>query len=100
MAMSITVEGFNPDGSPHLVIVSDGPVVCTGPIQGVVMTSDGTRYDVSAPYIEVVSNIHAAEVANAIGLRHMEEGHPDFLGDATVPDLGFVYEPMLVPTEG
>lgn len=91
MALDISVDGFNPDGSPHLVIVSDGHVVMTGPITGQVTTSDGTLYDVTDPFIEVASEEHALQISDAIGAMHVSAGHPDFVNDPTKDSFGFVH---------
>lgn len=58
-------------------IVSDGHVVLTGPIQGSVTLDDGTVVDVSPVVVEVSSPEEAAELADKIGQRYAEEGHPD-----------------------
>jgi hypothetical protein len=83
--MALTVE-IGEDGS--LAYKSDGHVVLTGPIQGHVTTEDGTRYHVGPDVIEVASQAHAVEVANLIGARHANEGHPSH--DDAVP---FVHTP-------
>lgn len=54
---------FNPDGSPHYTVVSDGHVVMTGPATGVHTLQDGASYDVTSPFIEVASQEHALELA-------------------------------------
>lgn len=58
-------------------IESTGHVVLTGPIQGTVTLEDGTEVDVSPVAVEVSSLEEAAELADKIGQRYAEEGHPD-----------------------
>jgi len=93
--------GFNPDGSPHFNITSDDPnahIVLTGPITGQVVV-DGQAVDVSAPFIEAKDEAHALAISDAIGLYHVEHGHPDFVNDHSidpetgreVDDFGFVH---------
>jgi hypothetical protein len=65
---------------------SDGAVVITGPITGTVTLPDGAVYDVTKPVIEVHPD-HAQAVADAIGDRYAEEGHPALADGAT-----FVHE--------
>jgi hypothetical protein len=72
-------------------IVSTGHVVLTGPITGTVTLTDGTVVDVTQPVIEVEAD-HAAEVADLIGQRYADEGHPD------VPE-GFTYEAPTTTTK-
>jgi hypothetical protein len=55
--------------------MSDAHVVITGPITGTVTTADGTTYDVSADQIQVAEQ-HRQEVADLIGDRYANEGHP------------------------
>lgn len=62
--------------------------VITGPIRGTVTLSDGTVVDVKPDVVFVDSADAAAEVAQQIGVRLEEEGHPAH--DADVP---FVYTP-------
>ena len=47
----------------------------------------------------VADDAEALALSDAIGARHVAEGHPLFLGDATVPDDGFVHVPS-TPQEG
>lgn len=60
-------------------IVSEGHVVLTGPITGTVELSDGTVVDVSPVVVEVSSQEEADELADLIGQRYAEEGHPDMV---------------------
>lgn len=101
MAIHYEHVGFNPDGSPHFNITCDDPdahVVLTGPITGTVVV-DGETIDVSAPFIEASSPEHALAISDAIGQRHVLEGHPDFVNDHSVDpetglevdDYGFVH---------
>jgi hypothetical protein len=77
-------------------------VILTGPIQGSVELADGTVIDVSAPFIEVDDD-QAAEVADLIGQRYAEEGHPDLVEND--PETGepvqqqFVYVPPSETTQ-
>lgn len=93
MAIHYEHAGFNPDGSPHFNITSDDPdahIVLTGPITGSVLV-DGKPVDVSAPFIEAKDEAHALAISDAIGLYHVEHGHPDFVKDDLVDSLGFVH---------
>ena len=90
--MSIRVEVLE-DGTLHYI--SDGPVVLTGPVTGSV-TVDGEKVNVAPAVIPVESEEHAAAVAEAIAVKLEAEGHPDFLNDPNVPDLGFTH----IPPEG
>lgn len=90
--------GTKDDGTPLFHYLQDDPtkaVVITGPITGTVELPDGTVYDVSDDLIEVEPG-HELLVSNAIGERHAAEGHPLFLADPEVDDLGFVHEPTEV----
>lgn len=89
MAITVTVEGFNEDGTPHLHYKSDGAIVITGPITGHVVLPDGKMLDVTPPFIEVKDEAEALLVSDAIGVRHEAEGHPDFVKDPTVDSFGF-----------
>jgi hypothetical protein len=92
--------GTNEDGTPRFNIWSDIPnahLVMTGPIIGTV-DIDGSPVDVSAPFIEVPDEETALKISDAIGLRHVQEGHPDFVNDKSidedglpVDDFGFVH---------
>lgn len=87
--------GFNEDGTPRFHIWSDQPdahLVMTGPIVGSVEV-DGQTVDVSAPFIEAASTEQALAISDAIGARHVAEGHPDFVNDPTVDSFGFVHIP-------
>lgn len=95
MALRKEYLGRNEDGSPHFHWISDDPndvVVYTGPIYGAV-TVDGEEIDVSDDYIAVDSQEKADKVSDAIGERHVAEGHPAFLADPNVPNDGFVHVP-------
>lgn len=84
--------GTNPDGTPHFHIWSDVPdahIVMTGPIVGDVVLPDGTHVAVSEPFIEAESQEQAIFISDAIGHRHEAEGHPDFVNDPLVDNLGF-----------
>ena len=104
MAVHYDHIGFNEDGTPRFHIWSDNPdahLVITGPIVGTVDV-DGASVDVSAPVIEVASQAQALAVSDAIGARHVAEGHPDFVNDPSVDSFGFVHVPSSVshPMEG
>lgn len=49
----------------------------TGPVKGTVTTADGEDIDVTAPVLHFDSVEKAHEVADLIGRRHAERGHPD-----------------------
>lgn len=85
--------GTNEDGTPRFHIWSDVPgahLVMTGPIVGTVDVA-GETIDVSAPFIEVADETAALAVSDAIGRRHVLEGHPDFVNDPEMDSLGFVH---------
>lgn len=85
--------GTNEDGTPRFHIWSDVPgahLVMTGPIVGPVDVA-GKTVDVSAPYIEVADTAAALAVSDAIGQRHVLEGHPDFVNDPDMDSFGFVH---------
>ena len=70
-------ESVNPDtGQPHFDV--DGHAVITGPVRGVVETSDGTQYDVTPAVIEVPVDVehHVGELDHIIGVMHEQAGHP------------------------
>lgn len=84
------------DGTLTTRVWSDDPtahIVLTGPIQGTVTTADGSVVDVTADFVEASSQAEALAISDAIGAKHEKQGHPDFLADPTVPDLGFVAIP-------
>lgn len=83
-------DGFNEDGTPRLHIVSDGHVVLTGNIVGTVEVG-GKVIDVSAPAIEVESPEEGLLVSDAIGARHIAQGHPDFVADPDKDSFGFIH---------
>ena len=87
--MALRVE-VNPDGSLHYI--SDGPVVLTGPISGAVTLPNGKVVDVSPTLVEVADDAEALALAEAIGQRHADEGHPDFANEA--------HDFVFVPREG
>jgi hypothetical protein len=98
MALIKTRLGTNEDGTPQFHYSQTDPsipIVFTGPITGQVTIAGGVTYDVSEPFIEVQPG-HELLVSNAIGERHQNEGHPDFLADPEVPDFGFVHIPSEV----
>lgn len=87
--------GFNEDGTPRFHIWSDQPdahLVWTGPITGAVEV-DGEVIEVTAEWIEAASPEQALAISDAIGERHVAEGHPDFVKDPTVDSFGFVHIP-------
>jgi hypothetical protein len=90
MAITRTYTGQNPDGTPHFDIVADGPVILTGPVKGYITTADGTIYDVNEQFIEVAAD-HIDQVTDAIGMKHIEEGHPDFIADPLKDSWGFTF---------
>jgi hypothetical protein len=93
MALEKIRLGTNEDGSPHYLYRQTDPsipLVVTGPIQGTVEVN-GTVYDVTEPVIEVQPGDEIA-VSNAIGERHVEEGHPLFADEPH----DFVHEPTEV----
>lgn len=87
--MALRVE-VNPDGSLHYI--SDGPVVLTGPISGAVTLPDGKVVNVTPAVVPVATDAEGVLVAEAIGQRHADEGHPDFAGEAH----NFVFVPKEV----
>ena len=95
MAVQYTHIGFNEDGTPRFHVESDVPgahLVLTGPIVGPVVV-DGVAVDVSAPVIEAESPAHALAISDAIGARHVAEGHSDFVNDPDADSFGFVHIP-------
>lgn len=93
MTVRYTHIGFNEDGSPRFHIESDQPdahLLMTGPIVGTVDV-DGQTIDVSAPFVEAASPEQALAISDAIGARHVAEGHPDFVKDPDLDSLGFVH---------
>lgn len=93
MAVHYEHIGTNEDGTPRFHIYSDDPsahLVMTGPIVGTVDIA-GRTVDVSAPFIEVADEAEALAVSDAIGARHVAEGHPDFVNDPTADSFGFVH---------
>ena len=91
--------GTNEDGTPlwHYQFDPDEVAVFTGPITGTVTLPDGQVVDVSDTFVAVPDQATADAVSDAIGQRHVEEGHPLFTGDPDVPSDGFVFVPT---TEG
>lgn len=51
-------------------------VLFTGPVRGVVTLADGTDVDVTPERLELDSPEQVAEVADLIGRKYAEEGHP------------------------
>lgn len=72
--------GTNEDGTPlyHYEAEPGESVVFTGPISGTVELPDGTTVDVTDPFIGVADEATALAVSDAIGERHVAEGHPLF----------------------
>lgn len=64
--------------------------VLTGPIKGTVTLPDGRQIDVSDEIILLDTLEDAQAVANAIGARHAEVGHPAHLGS----DVPFEHTPF------
>lgn len=93
MAIQKIRLGTNEDGTPLYHYHCDGPVVFTGPITGSVTLPDGRVLDVTEPFVAVEDEAEALLVADAIGARHVEEGHPLFVADPTTPNDGFTYTP-------
>lgn len=78
MALQKIRLGDNEDGTPHYFYRQTDPsvpVIVTGPISGTVTLPDGTVYDVTDAVIEVAPG-HELHVSDAIGARHVAEGHP------------------------
>ena len=93
MAVHYEHIGTNEDGTPRFHIYSDDPaahLVITGPIVGTVEVG-GVPVDVSAPVIEVESTEKALAISDAIGMRHVELGHPDFVNDPEADSFGYVH---------
>lgn len=65
----------DPNGRGH--VFSDGHVVMTGPIRGVVQLADGSQVDVTPIAVDAESQEHAAEIVHAIGQHWAKHGHPD-----------------------
>lgn len=98
MAVTKIRLGTKDDGTPLYHYHQDDPtkaVVITGPITGSVELPDGTVYDVTDEIIEVEPG-HELLVSNAIGERHVAEGHPLFVADPTADNYGFVHDPTEV----
>lgn len=80
MAVRKEYRGRNEDGTPHFAYISDDPsdhLVVTGDIFGTVEV-DGEQVDVTESVIVVDSPEKALKVSDAIGERHVREGHPLF----------------------
>ena len=95
MTVHYTHIGYNEDGTPRFHVESDvagAHLVLTGPIVGPVMV-DGVAIDVSAPVIEAESPAHALAISDAIGARHVAEGHSDFVNDPDADSFWFVHIP-------
>jgi hypothetical protein len=98
MTLIKTRLGTNEDGSPLWHYHQDDPtksVVVTGPISGAVIVN-GQTIDVTEAVIEVANDTVAVAVAEAIAVRHVEEGHPMFENE--VHD--FVHTPAVAPAVG
>lgn len=88
-----TYLGLNPDGTPHFHYHEDDPtqaLVVTGKVYGEVTLPDGTVVDVSDSVISVPAEIRH-DVSDAIGLVHVELGHPDFVNDPEIDSFGYVH---------
>lgn len=99
MALTKIRLGTNEDGTPHYLYQQDDPsvpLVYTGPISGTVDVThpDGTTftYDVTDQVIEVFPG-HETYVSDAIGERHVSEGHPSFANE----DFDFEHTPTNAP---
>lgn len=77
-------------------VQSDGHVVITGPVTGIMTLADGTKVNVNDPVVEVDSPEQAAELAHLIGQHWAENGHPhdvEYDDDAgEVVQRPFVYD--------
>ena len=65
-----------------------GHLLVTGPVKGTVTLDDGRVIDVSPALIELDSFEDVLAVADKIGERHAERGHPEL-----APDDTFVHTP-------
>lgn len=93
MAVTKIRLGTKDDGTPLFHYLQDDPtkaVVFTGPVAGVVELPDGTTYDVTDELIEVEPG-HELLVSDAIGDKHVAEGHPDLVADPERDSFGFVH---------
>lgn len=82
------------DGTLTTRVWSDDPdahIILTGPVQGPVTLADGSVVDVSEDFVEASSQAEALAISDAIGLKHVEQGHPDFVADPDLDSLGFVH---------
>jgi hypothetical protein len=88
-----TYLGLNPDGTPHFHYHEDDPtqaLVITGKVYGEVTLPDGSLVEVSDSVISVPAE-QKNDVSDAIGLRHIELGHPDFVNDPNADPFGYVH---------
>jgi hypothetical protein len=93
MALTKIRLGTNEDGTPLYHYIADGPVVFTGVARGLVTLPDGTEVDVTDDFVEVASEAEALVLSDAIGQKFVDEGHPLFVADPTLPDDGFTFTP-------
>ena len=56
-------------------------VLITGPVKGTVTLPNGDEVDVTPATLTFSSEAEARDVADAIGARHAEHGHPDHDAD-------------------
>lgn len=74
------------DTQPGANVVVAACAVMTGPIEAVLVLSDGTEVNCSPPVVYVATQEQATELAALIGRHYQEHGHP------MVP-AGFRYDP-------
>lgn len=82
------------DGTLTTRVWSDDPdahIIMTGPIQGPVTLADGSVVDVTDDFVEATSQEQALAISDAIGTKHVEQGHPDFVADPDMDSFGFVH---------
>jgi hypothetical protein len=64
--------------TPGSIVADEGEhIVLTGPINGTVTLSDGEVVDVTAPGVHARDELHAAEIAHAIGQHWADPSTPD-----------------------
>lgn len=80
----------NPDGTTtkHFVAEPGEHVLMTGPISGIKTLADGSSIDVTPEYIVVRDQAHADAVNKAIGMHHVENGHPHDVDHLVHPETG------------
>jgi hypothetical protein len=81
MGLTQTIDGRNADGTPHihnewtpLEGQTETHVVQTGPVRGLVILDDGTKYDVSPDHIQVSGPAHRDAVCFHIAKMHEASG--------------------------